>query len=176
MKTGPGQIKIDEHAVLSFRPAAPEDEPFLFELYKSTRSEELALYGWTTEQQEMFLRLQFNGQQQHYRMAGAGSEHHIILLEGARAGRLLVIRTGKEIRLADISLLPEYRNRRLGTLIVEALQREAARAGQPLTLHVAKTNRAARLYQRMGFKTADDAGLHFYMEWRGSNEDEEPNL
>jgi ribosomal protein S18 acetylase RimI-like enzyme len=176
MKTGSGQVKIDERTTVSFRPARAEDEPFLFELYKSTRSEELAGYGWPTEQQEMFLKLQFDGQQQHYKMAGAGCEHHIILLEDVQAGRLLVIRTDKEIRLADISLLPEHRNRRLGSRIVEALQREAAEAGQALTLHVAKTNRAARLYERLGFKTAADAGLHFYMEWRGSEEDGEPDL
>lgn len=176
MKTGLQPFIIDERTTVSFRPAAAEDEPFLFELYKSTRSEELAMYGWTSEQEDIFLRLQFNGQQQHYRMAGAGCEHHIILLGDAEAGRLLVIRTDKEIRLADISLLPEHRNRRVGSRVVEALQCEAARAGRPLTLHVAKTNRAARLYERLGFKTAADAGLHFYMEWRGSKEDGEPNL
>jgi len=31
---------------LDLQPVRPEDEPFLFELYASTRGDEMALVGW----------------------------------------------------------------------------------------------------------------------------------
>ena len=56
-----------------------------------------------------------------------------------------------EIRLVDISLLPEFRNRGLGTSLLRDLFTEAEAAGKPLTIHVEKFNPAMRLYQRLGF-------------------------
>jgi hypothetical protein len=40
---------------LDLRPVRPEDEAFLFELYASTRADEMALVGWFKQQQETML-------------------------------------------------------------------------------------------------------------------------
>ena len=39
---------------INCRRARPDDESFLYELYASTRSEEMADWGWDTAQQEFF--------------------------------------------------------------------------------------------------------------------------
>jgi hypothetical protein len=52
--------------IVTLRPARPEDEPFLYDLYASTRAAELAALDWSSAQQEAFLSLQFRAQQAHY--------------------------------------------------------------------------------------------------------------
>jgi ribosomal protein S18 acetylase RimI-like enzyme len=77
---------------------------------------------------------------------------------------LIVIRARKEIRLAEIALLPEDRNRGAGTDLIRDLAEEAKEMGLPLRLHVVKFNRAIGLYLRLGFALVDDTGTHFLME------------
>ena len=48
------------------RPMQAGDEPFLFRLYASTRSAEMALVDWSDEQIETFLRMQFAAQHRYY--------------------------------------------------------------------------------------------------------------
>src|SRR5262245_24014367 len=44
---------------LVLRPVAPGDEDFLFEVYVSTRADEVGAWGWDLDQQHGFLRMQF---------------------------------------------------------------------------------------------------------------------
>jgi ribosomal protein S18 acetylase RimI-like enzyme len=151
-------------AIIS-RPATSEDEPFLFEVYASTRLEELAVFGWAPAQQEAFLKMQFNAQQRFFE-AHDGVAHEIILLDGRQAGRIVVIRTDQEIRLADIALLPAYRNAGSGSFLIKALFAEARLKNKPVRLQVSKFNEAAtRLYERLGFSKTGESSTHFQMEW-----------
>jgi hypothetical protein len=57
----------------------PGDEPFLVQAYASTRPEELAMLGWSADEQAAFLTQQFNAQQhchEHY----ADADFQIVLL------------------------------------------------------------------------------------------------
>lgn len=151
---------------VAMRPVCADDEAFLYELYASTRAEEMAAWGWDAAQQEMFLRLQFTAQRQHYEMAYAQSDHKIILFDDRAAGRMLVFRSELEIVLVDIALLPEHRNTGIGAALIGDLLLEAEQAGKPVRLHVIKQNRARRLYERLGFEIIEDTGTHFKMERR----------
>ncbi|MFL6277370.1 MAG: GNAT family N-acetyltransferase [Blastocatellia bacterium] len=153
-------------AGVRLRPARAEDAEFLFALYASTRAEEMAAWGWPAAQQEMFLRMQYRALEQRHAAERQVSDHQIILDDDQPIGRLLVARTADEIRLTDIALLPEHRGRGIGAALIGDLQNEAERAGLPLRLHVTGDNRAARLYERLGFIITDDIGSHFKMEWR----------
>jgi len=161
---------LNDVASISFRPVAPEDEAFLFTVFASSRKDEIAAWGWDQSQQESFLRMQFRGQQFHYDEIEE-SGNSVILSDGCPIGRLIVDRTEREILLAEIALLPEYRNAGIGTRIIKDLMAEAAGKGLPFCLHVTKTNRAFRLYQRLGFTITKDTGTHFEMEWRTSPTD-----
>lgn len=152
---------------IALRPVVPEDEAFLYEVYASTRREEMAAWGWPAAQQDMFLRMQFNAQQLGYDAEEGQREHHLILLDGAPVGRLLVARNEGEIVLVDIALLTEHRGGGVGSALIKGLCEKAAREDVPLRLHVLKTNLGAkRLYERLGFKTTGESGMHFMMEWR----------
>jgi ribosomal protein S18 acetylase RimI-like enzyme len=84
------------------------------------------------------------------------------------------------LRLADIALIPEERNRGIGTTLIQNIVTEAASASRPVQLRVLRNNRAIRLYQRLGFTIIDDNGIHLSMEWRpaadalGSEHDRSP--
>lgn len=156
----------EQAANISMRPARGEDDEFLYELYAGSRAEEVAAWGLDPAQRDMLLKLQFKASRQHYEIAFPGSEHSIITDQGRPVGRLLVYRSEQEIRLVDIALLPGHRGRGVGSALILELLGEAARSSRPLTLHVEKQNRAARLYERMGFCLAGETGAHFRMEWR----------
>ncbi len=150
----------------SLRSAIPEDQTFLFELYGSTRREEMAAWGWDSAQEQMFLKMQFTAQRRHYNIAFPDADHKIILSQNRPIGLIVVFRMVREIRLVEIALLPEHRGSGIGASLVRGLLQEAKQAGKPVTLHVGKLNRAARLYQRLGFSIIGDTGTDYKMEWR----------
>ncbi|MDX6696150.1 MAG: hypothetical protein QOF02_3753 [Blastocatellia bacterium] len=151
---------------ICLRPCGPDDEPFLYQVYASTRRDEMAAWGWNEPQQEAFLRMQFNAQQRAYEWQFPGAEHSIILCDESPAGRMIVFRNDAELRLTDIALLPEYRSSGAGRFLVKELQAQAGASGLPLRLRVAKDNDGARrLYERLGFSLTGESDTHFTMEW-----------
>lgn len=149
---------------LILRSVVPSDEAFLFELYASTRKEELDAWGWDDAQRKAFLEMQFRAQHRSYRAQFPNADHQIILEGDRPIGRIMVTRTEDEFRLVDIALLWESRGFGIGTQLVRALVDEASRAGKPLRLQVLRTNPAARLYERLGFAVVGDHGLYVQME------------
>jgi ribosomal protein S18 acetylase RimI-like enzyme len=152
---------------VTLRPITDGDGPFLFRVYASTREAELAPVPWTPAQKEAFLRMQFNAQHAHYRADYRGAQRSIIVRDGAPAGRLYVDRREGELRIVDISLLPEHRGAGIGGALLRELQDEAARARKPLTIHVERNNPALRLYARLGFQVVEGGdAIYQLMEWR----------
>ena len=154
----------DGAAPVKLRPAGPADETFLLALYRSTREDELALTGWDETQRDAFVRMQFNAQRHHYAAAYPDAAHDIIVRDGREMGRLLVARDGEQVHLVDVALLPEHRGAGIGEALVRGLIAEADARGVPVRLSVLKSNRALRLYQRLGFEVAGESGMHFQME------------
>ncbi len=152
---------------ISLRPILPEDAEFLYEVYASTRADELAQVPWSEAQLKMFLKMQLNARDQSYRMYYTEIEDQIILLKDQPIGRLIVVRTDEEIRLADVALLPEYRHSGTGTSLIKTLMTEAGRTQKPIRLQVEKPNgQARRLYDRLGFTTTGENITHFQMEYQ----------
>jgi ribosomal protein S18 acetylase RimI-like enzyme len=149
------------------RPITPEDDAFLARVYASSRAEELAVTGWGEEQKADFCRRQFDAQSAYYASNYPGASFQIIERDGWPVGRLYVDRWEKEIRIVDITLLPEFRGSGIGTKLLRELQDEARAAGKSLTIHVERFNRALTLYQRLGFQQIQDKGVYLLMEWKG---------
>src|SRR5262245_61500665 len=150
---------------VTLRPAELGDEAFLYELYCSTRADEIAAFGWDKARQDAFLQLQFRGQQRHYQVQHLDVDSRIILKAEQPIGQIIVMRSDREIRLADIALLPEYRGAGIGTALIAELFAEARESGRPVTLHVEKSSRAVALYERLGFVKTDETGFHYKMVW-----------
>ena len=150
---------------ISLRPIGPDDIPFLYSVYASTRYDELAPLGWSAEQQHVFLAQQFDAQHQYYQANYSGADFEIILVNEQPAGRLYLDRAPDEIRIVDIALLPEYRRGGVGSRLLAELLDEAAHAGKPVRIHVEKFNPALHLYERLGFAITEDRGVYWFMEW-----------
>ena len=151
--------------MLSLRSITPEDDSFLARVYASSRAEELAITGWPEELKAEFCRRQFDAQSAYYATNYSGASFQIIERDGWPVGRLYVARWEKEIRIVDITLLPEFRGSGLGTKLLRELQDEARASGKSLTIHVERFNRALGLYQRLGFQQVEDKGVYLLMRW-----------
>jgi len=156
----------DPNNSLALRPATGEDAAFLLQVYKSSRGEDLRELGWDESRIAEFLEMQYQAQRTFDDQDYAQAKDQVILSAGERAGRLLVDSRENEIRCVDLALLPEFRNRGLGTLLLHRLQREAAEANKPLRLQVMRFSRAVSLFERLGFVRTSETGTHFQMEWK----------
>jgi ribosomal protein S18 acetylase RimI-like enzyme len=145
--------------------ATESDKEFLIEVYVGTRFDEFAMIGWDNSQIRALLEMQYDVQEQSYRMQYPQARTSIIRLENERIGRMIINSGAREIRLVDISLLPEFRNGGIGTKIINDLIKEANGKNLPVALTVAVGNpSASRLYQRLGFKITGQVELYVLME------------
>ena len=152
---------------ISVRPVQKADDTFLYELYATTRADELQAWGWNPAQAAVFLNLQFTAQQRHYTFQYPDGTHQIISLDDQPAGQWLVNHSKETIRLVDISLLPAYRNRGIGTELLQGLLTEANANGQIVQLEVLVANPAQHLYHKLGFRqthTADFGSNELYLQ------------
>ena len=146
------------------RSSLPEDRDFLFRLYASTREQELSDLGWPAVQQEAFLRMQFNAQQQWYAATYSTAVSQIIEQDHQPIGRMIVQRAPGIWRLPNISLLPEHRGQGIGGELIRALIKECVQSGAVLQLQVVNTNPAQRLYTRLGFIKIGEDQIYTQME------------
>ena len=149
---------------ITLRPAGPDDQEFLVEIYGSTRAEELALTPWTTDQQLAFVRSQFAAQQDHYAKKYPTASHDIIVSNNRPVGRLYVARLDQEIRIVDITLLPAERNAGVGTYLIKQLLDEASQSGKITRIYVEEFNPSLRLFERLGFSPSEQYGIHLLMQ------------
>jgi len=145
------------------RPETALDRDFCASLYALTRAAELASVDWSDDDKQFFCRQQFDTQYVHYRQHYANAQFLLIEVDGVSAGRLYFEKTGKELRLMEITLVDAVRNRGIGGAISRALLLNAHSAGIPMGLHVEPFNPARRLYERQGFREVETRGLYLYM-------------
>lgn len=150
---------------LTLRPIRNDDLDFLYQVYASTREDELAPLPWTDSQKRTFLQMQFNAQHHYYQEQFAEASYQVILQDEQPVGRLYVDRGSDEIRIIDIALLSAARNQRIGSFLLQQILDEATRSGKRVVLHVEKNNPALRLYQRLGFQVKEDKGIYWFMQW-----------
>lgn len=152
---------------VTLRASTGDDREFLVGLYGSTRTD-LMLLPLDGDQRDALVRMQFHAQDLHYRQANPDASFDVVEVEGRPIGRLYVDGRADDIRIIDISLVPQHRNAGIGSALVRAVQHEAAASDRTVSLHVATDNRAAGLYERLGFRPAADLGVYRLLEWRAS--------
>jgi GNAT superfamily N-acetyltransferase len=151
---------------LELRPVVlPDDEEFLTELYYSTR-DDLAALPLPDEQKHGLIMMQYRAQKGQYAHDFPDARHDIILYEGKKVGRYMVQQDPAEIIGVDLALLPSYRGLGIGTSVLAGSFDEARRTSRVYRFHVAATNRAKLLYERLGCRVTGETPTHFEMEWR----------
>jgi GNAT superfamily N-acetyltransferase len=155
-----------DRAQIALRPALPEDDEFLLDVFASTRVVELEHLPPDESIRQAFLRSQFTAQLSHYRKWFPDASHDVVLVAGQPVGRLFVERTGSEVRVLDIAMLPQYRNAGIGTKLLNDLQAEANAQRIPVRLYVEAFSPSRRLFDRLGFIATEEQGYHILMERR----------
>ncbi len=147
---------------VELRDATDADDEFLYQVYASTRFAEVATFGWTPQQQDAFLRSQYQTQMMSYRMQMPDSVVSVVFFGGAAAGRLIVVRGADVINLVDIAVLPQFRRTGIAGTLIRQLQAE----GNPIELMVNRNNAGAiRLYSSLGFVITGGTELDILMRW-----------
>ncbi len=158
---------------VTLRQARPQDEEFLFKVYASTRTDELALVPWSDSQREAFLRMQFSAQHSYYHDRFAEADYQVIELNGRPVGRFYVLRDSSVFKILDMALLPAHRNAGIGTMLLREIMTEAEGPGRAVQIYVETYNPSLRLFERLGFSRLAEEGANFLMEWRPASQSSE---
>lgn len=150
--------------MINLRPIKQKDELFIQTVYRSTREEELKLTNWTEEQKRFFISMQSAAQLAEYKIKFPNGSFQIIIYKKKDVGRYYTWENETEIRLIDITLLPAYRNKGIGSYLLRELIKRSDKLKKKISLHVEPTNPALQLYLKEGFTHIKDNGRHYYME------------
>jgi ribosomal protein S18 acetylase RimI-like enzyme len=154
-------------STLVVRPALPQDETFLYDLYSAVRGPEFELAPIPAAQKEQIIRMQFRAQMAAYSHMYPNSCYHVVLLDGNPVGRLWMARGDGELQLVDIAVHPKLQSKGIGTVLVQRLQQEAAKARLPIRCCVFRFNPGSlRFHRRLGFSIVREDQTHYYLEWR----------
>jgi GNAT superfamily N-acetyltransferase len=154
-------------STLAVRPALPQDEIFLYELYSAVRGPEFAHAPLNATQKEHLIRLQFRGQMSSYTQMYPNSCYHIVLLDSKPIGRLWVAPGEHAFHLVDIAVHPSLQSKGIGTVLVQRVQEEAKQRGHGITSTIFRFNPGSlRFHKRLGFNIVREDEMYFYMEWK----------
>jgi len=154
-------------STIAVRPALPQDEIFLYELYSAVRRPEFDLAPINETQKEHLIRMQFRAQLSSYTQMYPNSCYHIVLLDSKPVGRFWVAQLDGEFHLVDIAVHPSVQSKGIGTALIQRLQQEAAKARLPIRSCVFKFNPGSlRFHKKLGFSIVREDEMNYFMEWR----------
>lgn len=150
---------------IEMRPAEAGDVAFMQQLYSSTRSTDARMGGCDHATENLLQGLQFKAQQSWFQTKYPNADLALITEHERPVGRLYVDYGPDELRILDICLLPEHRNRGIGLGLLRSLQAQGERLRLPVRLNVMLGSPAQRLLQRCGFEVLGVDGIYNVMEW-----------
>jgi ribosomal protein S18 acetylase RimI-like enzyme len=151
---------------VSLRTETDADRDFRYWLFCNSRQPEFALL-LPPPVFEQVMRHQFQAQTVSYLADFPRARFDIIELGRRPIGRIVVDRPGDVVYIVDQAIVPELRNKGIGTAIMRGLMGEARAAGVPVRLMASQGDPAMRLYARLGFAVTDAATpMYTTLEWR----------
>jgi ribosomal protein S18 acetylase RimI-like enzyme len=153
------------------RPQASGDQTVLLQLFAQARAVEFAALGWSPDQLESFLYVQFKAQSLDYARRFPGARFDVIEVRAQTVGRFYVAKRDTGYVIIDIIVAQAWRGRGIATGLIRDLQREADGHDSEIGLHVRADNPARELYARLGFSTVAQHDLEVEMRWIPHNRD-----
>src|ERR1700761_1517465 len=106
----------------SLRPAEPEDDTFLEELFCRLPAADFAGLALPQDQLRGLIQMQARAQRLGYLRDFPAAQSRLVMADTLPIGRLLVDYGAGSIRLVDIALLPEWQGRGIGRKLLQDLQ------------------------------------------------------
>lgn len=145
-------------------PVSSSDEPFLVELYASTRAQEMALVPWNGEQKRAFLQMQFEAQDRYYRERYPNASFDLIRFDDCPVGRLYVAELADEIRIIDLTFLPAHFDPEIFIALIKEILQKGAQVGKPVRIFLESHDPQTETFVRLGFRKTGEYGL--YILWQ----------
>lgn len=147
------------------RPCEPSDDAFLYDVFCTTWESEVAALPNQNLAQHI-LRIQHIAQERRFASRYPGHQRLIVMSGGLRAGRLYLFESLSSLQVVDLTLMPQFRSRGIGTRILHHLMSEATRDGSTIAAGVPRTNKGAtKLYAALGFQLVSVDDLDNGFEW-----------
>lgn len=156
-----------QHGTLLIRPEAEPDAAFLCALHESVKSAEFALMPVGEPTRRQLLDMQFRAMTISYRSAFPAGRFEVITLNKTPIGRLITNRDAGRFHIVYVALLPEWRNKGIGTVLMNSVLDEPQHRGVLCEATVAANNVASlRLWSRLGFTERRRDLTDIVLEWR----------
>lgn len=163
--SGPFSQLLRVNQPLTFRSLQPGDEAFLYEVYASTREQEMALWASSPEEKTAFLRMQFEAQHAFYQKQFPNGDFLLVLSDGCPVGRLYLQDQGNEVLLIDVALVPKSRRLGLGRKLFKTLFEAEKSRGRSVVGNVEWWNPAIHFFLRIGFQITGKSDTHYQIRW-----------
>lgn len=157
---GPSQGESSSAGMPDFqlRPAKQADFRFARKLYMASMEPLLtALAAWDDAKADASFR-------EYFKL----DEVRIITVDDADVGWIQVSEADCAVHLDQLHLVEEFRDLGIGTRLIEQTKRAARDKNWPLCLSFVRGNRAAALYERLGFRPAGSDQTKIHMQWTGA--------
>jgi RimJ/RimL family protein N-acetyltransferase len=163
----PAVLVTTRHGDLRIRPETEADEDFLFSLFESVKGPEMAAMPADPRTKRQLLSMQFRAMTQSYRAAFPGARYDIVLLDSEPIGRLILHLSPAHAHVVHVALVPQMRNRGIGTALMAAILQEPRRRSAVCEAQVAIGNTPSlRLWKRLGFTERERSETDVILEWR----------
>lgn len=147
------------------RPCTEADDAFVYDVFCTTWESEVAALPNQNLAQHV-LRIQHIAQERRFANRYPNHQRLVVVEDDQPAGRLYVHESDTMMHVIDLTLMPHFRDRGIGTRVFRDLFEHAAHAGKAITLRVERRNqRAALLYVALGFNLVSMDDLDNYFEW-----------
>lgn len=143
-----------DNRIYELRRAGENDYEFIYQMKKDAYKKYVEVnYGaWDEEQQrEYFAKF----------IEACKESAFVITCEGNDIGFYNGCLEGDSYEIGNICIVPEYQNRGIGTAILNDVLSE--NADKEIRLQYFKQNPVGRLYERLGFKLAEETAYHYRM-------------
>jgi ribosomal protein S18 acetylase RimI-like enzyme len=146
------------------RTMTPEDEPFVRNLIITTVADELAAWAWPEALRAQLLEMQYKGRRQAIDDGYTDAERQIILLDEQPVGWVVVLTGEQDTHIIDIAIMPDQRGKGIGGTVLGEIIAASDCRGKSTRLSVNITNRAAHLYERLGFRRIGGDEVQHFLE------------
>ena len=134
---------------VTLRPATDDDAGYVDSLVLADAQVELA--ALPDPPRSHLARIQVAARREGYATAWPDAVDHVILLDGAGVGRLLLHRGDAAVHVVDLRLEADQRQHGVGTSALLQVCADASLAGAAVTLTVRAGTTTEQWYRRLGF-------------------------
>ena len=150
--------------MIQLRPVEEKDTAFIEAVYRTTREAELNLTDWSEHQKNAFISMQLKAQHAEYKTKFPNARFQVIIYNKKNAGRFYIGETENEIRLMEMTVLPEFRGKGIAKELLQQSIERSNKIQKKLSCHVEASNPILKFYQHLGFVYIKNNGRHYYME------------